>query len=295
MSKAATSLHLADQAAAAAEEAASRARVDVRALDDVQTLSGVDELFRTIWGPTDRNLVGVAILRALSHSGNYVVGAYDGSKLVGALIGFLGRHDDDQQLHSHILGVHPDIRDRSIGFALKEHQRAWSLARGITTVAWTFDPLVARNAYFNLTKLGAAVTRYYPNFYGDLNDDINGHEESDRVLIEWQLDSEPAIAASTLALAEPDIASLTSNGAVEALTVADDGLPSVKNASADTMLVGIPQDVVALRRNDADLATRWRHAVREVLGSALDDGYVTAGMTRSGYYVVQRAGQVVTS
>ena len=289
MSKAATSLHLADQAAAAAEDAASRARVDVRELDDVQALSGVDELFRTIWGPTDRNLVGVAILRALSHSGNYVVGAYDGPDLVGALIGFLGRHDDEQQLHSHILGVHPDIRDRSVGFALKEHQRAWSLARGITTVAWTFDPLVRRNAYFNLTKLGAGITHYYTNFYGDLNDDINGHEESDRVLIEWQLDSEPAIAASTRALTPPDIQNLTSNGAVEALAVTDGGDPAINNASADTLLVGIPQDVVGLRRTDAELATRWRHAVRDVLGSALNDGYVTAGMTRSGHYVVKRA------
>jgi predicted GNAT superfamily acetyltransferase len=283
-----SSVHLADQAAEAAEDAATRARVDVRELGDVQALSDTDELFRTIWGPTDRNLVGVAILRALAHSGNYVVGAYDGSRLVGALVGFMGRHDGDLQLHSHILGVHPDLRDRSVGFALKEHQRAWSLARGITTVAWTFDPLVRRNAYFNLTKLGAGITRYYTNFYGDLNDDINGHEESDRVLIEWQLDSEPAIAASTLALAAPDIESLTGDGAVEALAVTDDGVPVINDASSDTLLVGIPQDVVALRRSDAELATRWRHAVRDVLGDALEDGYVTAGMTRSGYYVVKR-------
>ncbi len=290
MSKA-LSVHVADQAAAAAEDAAARARVDVRELDDVEALSAVDELFLTIWGPTDRNLVGVAILRALSHSGNYVVGAYDGSQLVGALVGFLGRHEDEQQLHSHILGVHPDIRDRSVGFALKEHQRSWSLARGITTVAWTFDPLVRRNAYFNLTKLGAAITRYYTNFYGDLNDDINGHEESDRVLIEWQLDSEPAIAASTRSLAEPDVANLTSNGAVEAITVADDGSPTVNDASADTLLVRVPQDVVELRRSDQGLATEWRRAVRAVLGSALNDGYVAAGMTRSGFYVVKRVEQ----
>ncbi len=288
MSKAFSSLDLADQATMAAKEAAARARVLVRELDDIGALTEASQLYREIWGPTDQNLMGVAILKALSHSGNYVVGAYDGPRLVGALAGFLGEHDGSLQLHSHILGVVPATQGRSVGFALKEHQRAWALERGITTVSWTFDPLVRRNAFFNITKLGAAVTRYYPNFYGDMNDDINGHEESDRVLIEWQLDSEPAIAASTQSLPEPDVMTLTEQGAAEVLTVAADGGPDLRDVSSDTMLVRVPEDVVALRRRDESLATRWRQAVRAVLGSALNDGYATTGMTRSGYYVVRR-------
>ena len=288
MSKVASSLDLADQATEAAQEAADRARVVVRELDDVGALTEASKLYREIWGPTDQNLMGVAILKALSHSGNYVVGAYEGAKLVGALAGFLGQQDATLQLHSHILGVLPATQGRSVGFALKEHQRAWSLARGITKVSWTFDPLVRRNAFFNVTKLGAAITRYYANFYGDMNDDINGHEESDRVLIEWQLDSEPAIAASTLSLPEPDVMTLTEQGAAEVLTVAEDGTPEVKDVSSDTLLVRVPEDVVALRRHNESVATRWRHAVRAVLGSALNDGYATTGMTRSGYYVVKR-------
>ena len=283
-----TSIDLADQARAAAEDAAARARVHVRELDDVPALCAVEDLFRAIWGPDDRTLMGVALLRALSHSGNYVVGAYDGSQLVGALVGFLGRLEGEEQLHSHILGVHPDVRDRSVGFALKEHQRAWSLTRGITTVAWTFDPLVRRNAYFNLTKLGAGITRYYANFYGDLNDDINGHDESDRVLIEWRLDSEPAIAASTRSLAEPDAAELKSEGAVEALMVATDGGPQRNDVSSRTLLVFVPEDIVALRRRNSELSTRWRQDVRAVLGSALHNGYRAVGMTRSGCYVLRQ-------
>ena len=288
MSKTISSLDLRDQAAVAAKEAAARARVAVTELDDVGALTDASRLFREIWGPTDQNLMGVAILRALSHSGNYVVGAYEGSRLVGAIAGFLGHHDGSPHLHSHILGVLPATQGRNVGFALKEHQRAWALARGITRVSWTFDPLVRRNAFFNLAKLGAAVTRYFSNFYGDMNDDINGHEESDRVLVEWQLDSDAAIAASTLSLPEPDVMTLTAQGAAETLTVAEDGGPEVKDLSSDTMLVRVPEDVVALRRHNEDLATRWRHAVRDVLGSALNDGYATVGMTRSGYYVVQR-------
>lgn len=288
MSKAASSLDLSDQAIAAAQEAADRARVVVRELDDVGALTEASKLYREIWGPTDQNLMGVAILKALSHSGNYVVGAYEGAKLVGALAGFLGRRDGTLQLHSHILGVLPATQGRSVGFALKEHQRAWSLARGITEVSWTFDPLIRRNAFFNITKLGAAITRYYANFYGDMNDDINAHEESDRVLIEWKLDSEPAIAASKHSLAEPDDAKLKAEGAAEVLIVAADGGPILNEVSAPTLLVSVPEDIVALRRSNSGLATRWRHEVRAVLGSALNNGYTAFGMTRSGAYVLKR-------
>lgn len=232
--------------------------------------------------------MGVAVLKALSHSGNYVVGAYEGAKLVGALAGFFGQQDGTLQLHSHILGVVPATQGRSVGFALKEHQRAWSLARGITKVSWSFDPLVRRNAFFNITKLGAAITRYFPNFYGEMNDDINGREESDRVLIEWRLDSEQAIAGSRLSLPEPDVQSLMAQGAAEVLTVAADAEPHLNDASSSILLVCVPEDIVAMRRNDRRLATRWRHALRAVLGSALNDGYEAVGMTRSGYYVLRR-------
>lgn len=264
----------------------------IKELGDVAALTEASTVFRKIWGPTDQNQMGVAILRALSHSGNYIVGAYDGSRLVGALAGFFGRDDASLQLHSHILGVLPDTQSRSVGFALKEHQRAWALSHGITTVTWTFDPLVRRNAFFNVTKLGAAITRYFSNFYGEMNDDINGREESDRVLIEWRLDSEQAIAASTLSLPEPDVSSLKAEGASEVLIVAADGGPHLNDVSSSTLLVRVPEDIVALRRIDNRLATRWRHALRAVLGSALNDGYTTVGMTRSGYYVLSRTNQM---
>ncbi len=57
---------------------------------------------------------------------------------------------------------------------MKLHQRAWAIARGIPVIEWTFDPLVARNAYFNIRKLGAMPVEYLPNFYGIMGDGING-------------------------------------------------------------------------------------------------------------------------
>src|SRR4029450_5155871 len=134
------------------------------------------------------------LLRALAHAGSYVAGAFAGTRMVGASAGFFTA-PPDPGLHSHITGVAPTGQHHGVGFALKVHQRAWALARGIRVVAWTFDPLVARNAWFNLAKLGARPTGSLEDFYGPMTDAINAGMASDRLLLAWELDH-PAVAAA---------------------------------------------------------------------------------------------------
>lgn len=290
MSSTLEELDAARSAAQAATTAAGSAGIEVRRLSDLGSIQDAAELFRSIWGPEDRDLIGVSTLRALSHSDNYVFGAYLSNEMVGAITGFVGWHDESLQLHSHILGVSPSVQGRNVGFALKEHQRAWALDKQIGTVTWTYDPLVSRNAYFNLTKLGATVTAYYPSFYGQMNDGINGKDESDRVLIEWDLASPRAASAAVGQLVPPDLQSLQEAGAQVALEVGPDDMPLERSVSGDRILVGVPRDIVELRRTDAQVARRWRFASREVLEGALNDGYVIGAMTRAGYYVLERLG-----
>ncbi|STS10865.1 Uncharacterized conserved protein [Gordonia bronchialis] len=104
--------------------------------------------------PTQQPPVSTDMLRALSHAGNYVAGAFIGDHLAGGSVGFFGA-PVGHTLHSHITGVSKRGRGHNVGYALKMHQRTWALHRGLRTITWTFDPLVARNAYFNITKLGA--------------------------------------------------------------------------------------------------------------------------------------------
>ena len=282
------SVEVVDQAVAAAAQAAEQGGLTIRQLDEVEQIENAVALFRAIWGPEERDIVGVATMRALSHSGNYVFGAYLGAELVGAITGFVGWHEGALQLHSHVLGVSPEAQGANVGFTLKEHQRGWALVKGIKKVTWTYDPLVSRNAYFNLAKLGASVTTYYPSFYGLMNDEINGHDESDRVLIEWDLESPRAIDASTGISVALDADGLRDAGAEIALAVGDDETPTQTPVSSDSVLVAIPRDIVQVRHKDPALAHEWRLALRDVLGSALHDGYVTVGMTRAGYYVLER-------
>ncbi|MCO1655652.1 GNAT family N-acetyltransferase [Pseudonocardia humida] len=277
-----------DGAVRAADAAARAAGVSVRELTDLADLDRTVELFATIWGRSANPPVTVELLRAFAKAGNYVAGAVDGAveggRLVGACVGFFHAPAEDA-LHSHIAGVAPAATNRSIGFALKLHQRAWAMARGVGEIAWTFDPLVARNAHFNLVKLAARPAEYLPDFYGPQADAINGDADSDRLLVRWRL-RDPAVVlacAGGAAGRTPAVA-----GAVAALGVDDDdGGPLPGRLDGPTSLVAVPPDVGRLRLVDPGTAQRWRVAVREALTGLVARGGRIDGFDRAGGYVVR--------
>ncbi len=283
---------LAASAEATSLWAARRAELSIRELADVNDLGDVTELLRSIWGSTDDTgpPINRDLLRALALAGSYVAGAYDSSGLRGALVGFLGDHEDGPHLHSHILGVRPSHSGRGVGFALKLHQRAWAVARNHSTVEWTFDPLVRRNAFFNLTKLGADLHRYHVNLYGVMGDAQNGPDDSDRVMVRWNLRSERVMAAAAGAPAQPMAKGQNGPEAHVALAVDADGGPLLRPAvsAATTLLLLLPDDIVDLRRAQPQLARRWRRALRDALTTALATGYQCDGVTRAGEYVLTR-------
>jgi predicted GNAT superfamily acetyltransferase len=261
---------------------------EIRELGELDELRALMGLFDQIWGRTGEPPLNADTLKALAHSGNYVSGAFVDKRMVGGLVGWLGGPPDDNlHLHSHILGVLPEREARGLGFDLKQHQRRWCLDRGVTAVEWTFDPLVRRNAYFNLTKLGADAAEYLVNFYGEMHDDINAGDESDRMLIRWHLDSSRAKAAAAGRPEELDVERLRQWGSAELLGVGPAGEPVGASASARVLICEVPEDIVALRRADPALARRWRRALRETLGGAMHRGYVIRGATRSGWYVLE--------
>jgi predicted GNAT superfamily acetyltransferase len=221
-----------------------------------------------------------------AHSGNYVSVARAGEEVVGAAIGFRGDDEDGPHLHSHIAGVRSEWQGSSVGFALKQHQRAWALAAGLDRVTWTFDPLVARNAYFNVVKLGARLTRYYVDFYGPMDDGINAGDETDRCLVTWNLDDERTLSASRGALAPTDLDAARAEGAEVVLRLGPDGEPLRTAYDGRLRLLQLPADIVSTRRSSPDLARAWRLALREVLVAAFADGLEVVGATRESWYVL---------
>ncbi|MEV6970019.1 GNAT family N-acetyltransferase [Hamadaea sp. NPDC051192] len=226
------------------------AELEIIELDDVARLTDVGELLQRVWGADSPDqILNLSTLRALAHAGNYVVGAYRDGRLVGASVAFRG----DDHLHSHVTGVVPGGQGAGVGRALKLHQRDWSLHHGIARIRWTFDPLVRRNAYFNLRKLGAGATEYLEDFYGALTDGINVGDPSDRLYICWELEQP---------VADPDL-------------------------SAATRFVATPADIEGLRSADPAAAANWRYAVREGLQGPMAAGWTIAGFTDDGAYALK--------
>ncbi len=133
-------------------------------------------------------MVSPELLRAVEHAGGYVAAAFVADNMVGASFGFLARHEGRPALHSHITGILPGVQHAGVGRAMKSHQRAWAAANDIEWVTWTFDPIVRRNAWFNIEVLGARLSDYLPDFYGPMSDAVNAEDESDRVLCAWPVD-----------------------------------------------------------------------------------------------------------
>jgi predicted GNAT superfamily acetyltransferase len=269
----------AEQAAAAAARVAG---VQLRTLEVPAELAAVRGLYEGIWQHDGTNPpVAVELLRAMVKAGNYVAGAYVGDLMVGACVGFFSP-PARVSLHSHIAGVADGMRGRSIGFALKTHQRAWALGQGVREICWTFDPLVRRNAYFNFGKLAAAASEYLPNFYGPMGDSINGTDDSDRLLVSWQLAAPEVVAACAGRPAEPDPA-----GAVVGLAADAAGAPVVGRLDAARIRVAVPADIEQLRQSDPAAARAWRVVLRDVLGGLLAAGGRITGFSRQGWYLVE--------
>jgi predicted GNAT superfamily acetyltransferase len=261
-------------------------------LTEIEDLRRLADLFAEVWGRPGEHALSSDVLKALAHSGNYVCGAYEGTHLVGGLVGWFGGvPPHDLHMHSHILGVVSGSETHGLGFELKQHQRRWCLEREVKLIEWTTDPLVRRNAYFNLTKLGAEAHRYLVNVYGEMADGINAGEESDRLLVSWRLDSATAEAAAAGRGPKPHMEQLRHDGAEAVLVVGPAGEPVARtnssSSSARVLLCQVPEDIVALRRSDPVLARAWRKALRKAFTEAIDSGYQVNGATRSGWYVLE--------
>ena len=211
--------------------------VELRELNGVAELKHAEDFQRTVWGaddPADNS----DLMLAIQHEGGLVAGAFVEGRMLGFLFGFPTKYPQVQ--HSHRLAVHPDSRGLGLGARLKWYQRDWCLARGITRVRWTFDPLRRINANLNIARLGATANVYLPDYYGQM-EGINAGVASDRIVADWALTS-PQTTMGDIAHS-----------------------------------ITIPQDFGALLANDLDQAIAERLRVRTEMTAAFEQGLRITG------------------
>jgi predicted GNAT superfamily acetyltransferase len=179
------------------------AEILVRPLHTLEEFRRCVQIAHEVWGDSDLDTEPYVTLVIADHTGGQVLGAFDGDLMVGFTKAYVGLHDQTPYLHSHMTGVLASHRDRRVGRYLKLFQREDALRRGIRLVEWTFDPLETKNAHFNINRLGAICRRYIPNFYGITTSPLHRGLPTDRLLVEWHLDTKRVVGAVNDITPEP--------------------------------------------------------------------------------------------
>lgn len=242
-------------------------------VSDVTGLGEVEQLLDSVWAADSGHpVVPLDLLRAFTALGGHVAAASEGGRTIAASVA-VPAHESGV-LYSLAVGVAPQHARRGIGAALKVHQRRWAAQSGYRRIRWTFDPLVGANAAFNFVRLGAQVIAHEPDFFGPVVDAFTSGGPTDRFVVDWDVDTTSGRFA-----AEPEPAS-------EVLATGPDDAAAVRRAGARRW-VRLPKDVVALRRNDPEIARAWTSLHRDWVASAMQDGARVVGVSADGWYLLR--------
>ena len=236
--------------------------VEIRELRTLQEQFHARMIFDSVWPASNETQITSNMLQAMVHSGSYLVGVFDRKKIVGASFAFPSI-EPETHLHSHMTAFIDEYRDQGFGTQVKMHQWSWAKQHGYKSITWTYDPLVRRNAKFNILKLGADLISYLPNFYGNMADELNTGDESDRIMVRWD---------TTVSAPQPRA--------------------EIFEPPYDAELIALPQDIVAIRRSVPELSQKYRFEVRAAFTEAFATGKKVIGFSANNEYVLEHLYEV---
>ena len=219
----------------------------------------ISTVFDEVWRVS--TMVSPEIIVASLHNGGYGSIVEEAGQPIGAAFALVGVPlvgEAGPNLHSHAAGVVAHRAGHGIGEQIKLHQWQWAKENGFSTITWTFDPLVRRNAWFNIVKLGVRVLGYHTNFYGELPDGINAGEQSDRVLVRWDVDG---------------VGSPTRGAFID--------------AREDDVMIATPADIEEMRLRDRVESNGWRFRQRDAFVAAQARGARIVGLADDYSYVLR--------
>ena len=236
----------------------------VRSLETRADWAACVDLQRKIWGRDFLDIVPAALLTVSQRVGGVAAGAFDrAGQLIGFVFGITGVRDGELVHWSHMLAVHPNARRQGVGRRLKAYQRKLLLERSVEVACWSFDPLRAGNASFNLNVLGARPTEHVVDMYGDTKSVLHGGLETDRLVAEWTLKSGDVEAR--LAGARPELPHEAHRAPISNPLplggVAPDR-PHVPFPDDQWVRVAVPADIDQMKATTPDVAQRCQLAVR---------------------------------
>ena len=247
--------------------------ITIRHLASLEDYTGAVALEDETWGAGFSDRVPAAILRVGQKVGGVTAGAFDADgRMLGFVFGLTGVRDGELVHWSDMLAVRLDARGHHLGERLKHYQREAVRALGVKRMLWTFDPLVARNAHFNLNKLCVGIADYVPNFYGaNTGSVLHGSLPTDRFVADWSLDAGARPHARDHVDTSTPVTTFADGGRVRSA----DPFPE-----ADVVRVPVPVDIESVITRGGDEALAWRLATRNAIMHYLARGYRVSGFRR---------------
>jgi predicted GNAT superfamily acetyltransferase len=265
---------------------AEHSEISIRPVASLAEFRACVGLQAEVWGPEYTDSVPASLLQVATYVGGLVLGAFTANdELVGFLFGLTGIDGAEIVHWSHLLGVRDSARNAGVGRLLKEAQRAELARRGVQRMSWTFDPLVAKNAYLNLNRLGARVVEYVPNMYGTTTSPLHYGVATDRLVV----------SVDTHATAPQGLAFDQAPARLPVLTPArqDGDMEPDLVTPPPALWIEIPGDIRQVIERSPASVMAWRESVREHFQWALSNGYSVAGLQREpvtsrSFYLLQR-------
>ncbi|MGI9626459.1 MAG: hypothetical protein ACR2QM_06455 [Longimicrobiales bacterium] len=263
------------------------ASITIKGIETPEEFEACVVIQKDTWGQDFSDVVPVSMLQISAKMGGVVSGAFNpGGELIGVVYGITGIRDGVLAHWSHMLAVRDDARNLGLGRRLKLHQRAFLKGLNVQHMYWTYDPLVARNAHLNLTRLGASIDEYVVDMYGDSDSELH-RLGTDRFIVKWDLNRMLPAKGSGPADRAP-----ASTGSLPRFDRAFgfEGAPEPTNAPA--VEVVIPLEIDAVEARSFDEALEWRASTRRAFVHYLASGYEVTEFVPGAveaHYVLTRA------
>ena len=248
--------------------------VTIRDLASHEDYAACVALQRETWGKSFNDTVPASILLVSQKLGGVAAGAFDAAgTLQGFVYGMTGVEKGRVVHWSDMLAVRPDAQNFGIGRRLKEYQRKAVAKVGGEVIYWTFDPLVARNAYLNFTVFGVRAVEYVRDMYGtNTGSDLHRGIGTDRLIVAWP------VRDADLRSRRREIASAAASPAKQ-------------------ILVEVPPDIASLMQTNPERALQWRASSRAGIESALAAGHRIDGVRIDAgrvFYIFTKPGAAAT-
>lgn len=295
--------------------------IKIKSIESPDEMTQVEEVQRLVWEGSETEVVPAHMLIAAVQHGGILLGAYvediPKEKCIGFVFGFPGMYftpDGPRLMHcSHMLAVLPEYRDLGLGFRLKRAQ--WQMVRhqGLDRIVWTYDPLMSRNAFLNITKLGAVCNTYLRNIYGEMRDEINKGLTSDRFQVDWWVNTNRVNRRLSRKARRPLALNHFLDAGVQIINPSHNnsqGFPcptqvlstiigdikivtdQKKEKPPAMLLVEVPSDFSLLKKADLQLAIEWRGVTRQIFETLFEADYLVTDFVQSpgsdsrSYYVL---------